>query len=41
LLAWAGRRRVAATAPREQRKGLNLVSIAYCFGALLMISACA
>jgi hypothetical protein len=27
--------------PREQRKGFNLVTVAYYFGAMLMISACA
>jgi hypothetical protein len=33
--------RRGAGAPRERTKGLNLVSVAYYFGALLMISACA
>lgn len=32
---------VAEPAPVERRKGLNLVTVAYYFGAMLMISACA
>ena len=32
---------VAADAPPEHPKGLNVVSVAYYFGAMLMISACA
>jgi hypothetical protein len=40
LLAWGAARGVAASRP-ERPKGFNLVSVAYYFGALLMISACA
>jgi hypothetical protein len=40
LLAWAAHR-APAPPPREQRKGFNLVTVVYYFGALLMISACA
>ena len=40
LLTWGADR--AATPPRAERtKGFNLVSVAYYFAALLMISACA
>src|SRR5678816_3854920 len=31
----------AESLPPEQRKGFNLVTVAYYFGAMLMISACA
>ncbi len=41
LLEWASRGSATSPAPRERRKGLNIVSVAYYFGALLMISACA
>ncbi|HSB08309.1 MAG TPA: DUF2157 domain-containing protein [Blastocatellia bacterium] len=45
LLQWGYRQRAAITPPshqtHEQRKGLNLVTVAYYFGAMLMISACA
>lgn len=48
LVEWGSRRRAAlppipapATSPIEEGKGLNLVTVAYYFGAMLMISACA
>ena len=45
LLQWVGQSRMQPEAPLtpsvERRKGLNLVSVAYYFGAMLMISACA
>ena len=45
LLRWANEQRtssrLSATAPREEAKGLNMVMVAYYFGAMLMISACA
>jgi len=42
LLEWMQTRTVpAANVPRERAKGVNLVSVAYYCGALLMISACA
>ena len=45
LLRWAQAQRtssrLSATAPREKAKGLNMVMVAYYFGAMLMISACA
>src|SRR6266852_1171109 len=43
LLEWVrgNSRTAAAHAPPEQPKGLNVVSVAYYFGTLLMISACA
>ena len=31
----------APSSPHEQKKGFNLVTVAYYFGAMLMISACA
>jgi hypothetical protein len=45
LLEWVGQRRISpeATLPPsiERRQGLNLVSVLYYLGAMLMISACA
>jgi len=47
LIKWACEKDVqerhhrAATAPPEQSKGFNIVTVAYYFGAMLMISACA
>jgi hypothetical protein len=46
LIAWASERypnvdRAAAVSPVEERKGFNLVTVAYYFGSMLMISACA
>ena len=41
LLDWARRSKATTAATPERRKGLNIVSVAYYFGALLMISACA
>jgi hypothetical protein len=45
LIRWAGEQNRATgnpmVAPVEYRKGLNWVSVAYYFGATLMISACA
>ena len=46
LVQWGQGQRASAiagstSAPPERAKGLNLVSVAYYFGAMLMISACA
>ena len=42
LLAWReSRRRSSVATTIEREKGLNLVTVAYYFGAMLMISACA
>jgi hypothetical protein len=41
LIRWAGTRNTAPSVNVEQSKGFNLVTIAYYFGAMLMISACA
>ncbi|MFM9904423.1 MAG: DUF2157 domain-containing protein [Pyrinomonadaceae bacterium] len=45
LIRWAGRHPVAAAkadvAAVEQSQGFNLITVAYYFGAMLMISACA
>jgi hypothetical protein len=47
LVQWGIERRAAVGAmanqqpPPEQRKGINFVTVAYYFGAMLMISACA
>jgi hypothetical protein len=42
LIAWAADQRTATAGPpaAEQSKGLNLVTVAYYFGAMLMITAC-
>src|SRR5437660_84570 len=45
IAAWADKQSLPRSplikAPAEHRKGLNLVTVIYYFGALLMISACA
>ena len=41
LVEWARRSTATTAVTRERPKGLNIVSVAYYFGALLMISACA
>src|SRR5436853_4527246 len=45
IAAWADKQSLPRSplikAPAEHRKGLNLVTVAYYFGAMLMISACA
>src|SRR5687768_14518625 len=42
LVRWASERRADVAAVQiEQTKGFNLVTVAYYFGAMLMISACA
>lgn len=41
LVDWVSRQGALSATRRESRRGLNIVSVAYYFGALLMISACA
>lgn len=41
LIAWLSERTLAEEPAVETAKGLNLVTVAYYFGAMLMISACA
>jgi len=41
LIAWLSKQEPAEAAAVETEKGFNLVTVAYYFGAMLMISACA